>query len=389
MTVLFKNLRIIGYVSVLLLAGGVLGISSYLASQFLPDIRFAFTTYSLVAPSFTIAVLLILLYRSRPWIDALFLFITAVSWLAWASDVNGPAECFALGNSRTHTVHGTISSKSFCYEAKILEGFSWAVFVLLTFFLLFVIALANRSQVLGWPRIWREDIINLPWFGQYPGYPGFQIEIPASSGPYDQAEPLYPTTAYIPPTEANGNIIQHQPGYSIIIWPGVNGEPPRIEQRPGYVTHKWNRHHRAQVACRPRVRPVGPLWIKAALPAPTGLHPLAPITETLCSRPCYDFVYRQSPPISWSWAHRYLHRDSPHVDSPRQYARVHTRTNIGRDSGNRIADGLHRRAPPPGRPGSLTGPGRDGSDSRHRPILVRVPRCRPCGAAAPGLRRRH
>ncbi len=41
------------------------------------------------------------------------------------------------------------------------------------FFLVLLITLANRSQVLGWPHIWREDIIDIPWFGQYPGYPGF------------------------------------------------------------------------------------------------------------------------------------------------------------------------------------------------------------------------
>jgi len=138
MTVLFRNLRAVGYVTVLLLAGGVLGIASYLASQFLPTIRFSFTTYSLVTPSFTIAVLVILLFGwSRPWIDALFLLTTSISWLAlaaWARDINGPAECDALGSSRTHTVHGSIPSKAFCYESMILEAFSWSIFALLMFF---------------------------------------------------------------------------------------------------------------------------------------------------------------------------------------------------------------------------------------------------------------
>ncbi|KAI9466844.1 hypothetical protein BJY52DRAFT_21896 [Lactarius psammicola] len=242
MTVLFRNLRIIGYVSVLLLAGGVLGIASYFASQFLPHIRFSFTTYSLVAPSFTIAVLAVLLFWSRPWIDALFLFIIDISWLAlaaWARDVNGPADCYALASSRTQTTHGTISSKSFCYEAKILEGLSWSIFILLMFFLVLLITLANRSQVLGWPRIWREDIDELPWFGQYPGYPGFS-SYPQFMGP-EQPSVVYSTpasTPYVGPSQnlGNGGVIQHQPGHSLIIWPGVNGDPPRIEQRPGFVT---------------------------------------------------------------------------------------------------------------------------------------------------------
>lgn len=241
MTVLFRNLRIIGYVSVLLLAGGVLGIASYLASQFLPHIRFSFTVYSLVAPSFTIALLVVLLFRSRPWIDALFLLIADISWLAlaaWTRDINGPADCFALASSRTQTAHGTISSKSFCYMSKILEGLSWSIFTLLMFFLVLVITLANRSQVLGWPHIWREDVVDLPWFGQSPGY-AESFLYPPNQGP--RASVVYSTpvsTPFVGPSQnlGNGGVIQHQPGHSIIIWPGVNGDPPRIEQRPGFVT---------------------------------------------------------------------------------------------------------------------------------------------------------
>ncbi|KAH9179880.1 hypothetical protein EDB89DRAFT_1841956 [Lactarius sanguifluus] len=244
MTVLFRNLRIIGYVSVLLLASGVLGIASYLASQFLPHIRFSFTTYSLVVPSFTIAVLVVLFFSSRPWIDALFLLIMDISWLGkllLRLDINGPADCYALASSRTQTVHGTISSKTFCYLSKILEGLSWAIFILLMFFLVLLITLANRSQVLGWPHIWREDIDELPWFGQYPGYPGFS--------PYTQYLGPQPSVVYstrstpastphvgLSQNLGDGGVIQHQPGHSIIIWPGVNGDPPRIEQRPGVVT---------------------------------------------------------------------------------------------------------------------------------------------------------
>lgn len=160
---------------------------------------------------------------------------------AWARDINGPADCYALTSSRTQTVHGTISSKTFCYLSKILEGLSWAIFILLMFFLVLLITLANRSQVLGWPHIWREDIDELPWFGQYPGYPGFS--------PYTQYLGPQPSVVYstrstpastphvgLSQNLGDGGVIQHQPGHSIIIWPGVNGDPPRIEQRPGIVT---------------------------------------------------------------------------------------------------------------------------------------------------------
>jgi len=235
MTVLFRKLRLFGYATVLILAGGVLGISSYFASQFLPHTRYSFTVYSLVAPSVTVALLImLLLFGSRPWIDALFLLIMAISWVAlaaWTSDINGPTDCFSLESSRTRTKHGTISSKAFCYESKTVEGVSWSIFILLTFFLIFVITHANRSQVLGWPDIWNEDINDLPWFGEYPGYPGGPL--------YTQVPQI---ESQVPPVQGgqmvvNGSVVQQQPGYSIVIWPGVNGEPPRIEQRPGIVTH--------------------------------------------------------------------------------------------------------------------------------------------------------
>jgi hypothetical protein len=102
---------------------------------------------------------------------------------------------------------------------------------IVTFFLISVITLANRCQVLGWPDIWNEDIIDLAWFGEYPGYPG---------GPLYTHSPQLENQAHHVQgghMVVNGNVVQYQPGYSIIIWPGVNGEPPRIEQRPGVVTH--------------------------------------------------------------------------------------------------------------------------------------------------------
>ena len=98
---------------------------------------------------------------------------------------------------------------------------------IVTFFLIFVITLSIRSQALGWPDIWNEDIIDLPWFGEYPGYPGGSLYTQGNQAPQVQGGQMV----------VNGSVVQQQPGYSIVIWPGVNGEPPRIEQRPGIVTH--------------------------------------------------------------------------------------------------------------------------------------------------------
>jgi len=235
MTVLFRNLRLIGYVVLLILAGGVLGITAFFASQFLHYTRYSYSVYSLVAPSVTIALLIILLYgSSRPSIDAVSLLILAISWLAlaaWTSDINGPTDCYSLGSSRVRTKHGTISSRTFCYEAKTVEGISWSIFILLMISLILVITLASKSQALGWPDIWNDDINDLPWFGEYPGYPGGPL--------YTQGPPLQNQSYPVQGGQMviNGSVVQHQPGYSIVIWPGVNGEPARVEHRPGIVTH--------------------------------------------------------------------------------------------------------------------------------------------------------
>lgn len=101
-------------------------------------------------------------------------------------------------------------------------------------FLIFVVTLANRSQVLGWPDIWYDDISDLPWFGEYPGYPGYSYP-PFSVPPSQLQNPA--TAEQGAQLLGNGGVIQQQAGHSIVIWPSVNGEPPRIEQRPGIVTH--------------------------------------------------------------------------------------------------------------------------------------------------------
>jgi hypothetical protein len=104
---------------------------------------------------------------------------------------------------------------------------------LVLLFLIFVIALANRSQVLGWPQIWYDDIYDLPWFGEYPGYPGQTLYQPYTGLQFQNQAPMVGG----PQMLGNGGIVQHRPGHSIIIWPGVNGNPPTVEQRPGIVTH--------------------------------------------------------------------------------------------------------------------------------------------------------
>ncbi|KAI0068862.1 hypothetical protein BV25DRAFT_54514 [Artomyces pyxidatus] len=235
MTYLFRTLRIYGYSVVLGLSAAVLGLSAYFATIFLPSIHKDFTIFSLAVPSFTIATLLILLlWYSNPRIEALFFFITAVSWIAmgaWSRDLYGPAECFALADQRIRTQKGSINARSYCYEAKIVEAFSWSLFGILTIFLIMVIALATKCQAVGRHRVWSEHINELPWFGQLPGssyYPHHYGGLPQNGE--------YPATYLGAGGIAGGpNIVQQQYGHSIIIRPGVNGEPAQITQVPGIV----------------------------------------------------------------------------------------------------------------------------------------------------------
>lgn len=234
MTVLFRDLRAYGYLAVILMSAAVLGISAYFASIFLPHLHHDYTIYSLVPPSYTILVFTFLLVASTPRADAIFLFISDILWLtlaAWSSDTLGSTQCDVLGNTRTSTKHGTISARSYCDLFKVIEAFSWATFCLLTLYFVFIVALASRSMAMGRPYIWGEDIRELPWFGQAPGYPGVgYTSYPSQYGqqtynaPYAQSQ--YPATTYA------GNVIQQQPGHSLVIQPGRNGAPASVRQVP-------------------------------------------------------------------------------------------------------------------------------------------------------------
>ncbi|KAH8999170.1 hypothetical protein EDB92DRAFT_1832835 [Lactarius akahatsu] len=240
MTVLFRNLRCYGYVTVFLLSAGVLGISAYFASIFLPDLHHDFTIYALIPPSWTIFIITFLLITSTPRADVIFLFITDILWLtlaAWSSDSLGSTQCDALGDLRASTKHGSISARSYCDLSKVVEAFSWATFCLLTLYIIFLVALASRSVAMGRPYIWREDVRELPWFGQAPGYPGYgYVTYPTQSVPRGYPGTYAPYTQYpnaqYQTSGGGGNVIHQQPGHSLVIQPGRNGMPSSVQQVP-------------------------------------------------------------------------------------------------------------------------------------------------------------
>ena len=81
--------------------------------------------------------------------------------------------------------------------------------------------------------IWRDDVRELPWFGQAPGYPGTGYAAYSSSSQYGNRG--YPGSYSQYPTTYGGNVVQQQPGHSLVIQPGINGGAPTVQQVPTAV----------------------------------------------------------------------------------------------------------------------------------------------------------
>jgi hypothetical protein len=123
---------------------------------------------------------------------------------------------------------------------KTIQALSWALFAAFVIALVILVQLITLAERYGRWQIWHEPIrgtnlfffirgvdgslalVELPWFGEMPGYyntnaHGHGMGYPQSPGGMYPYYPQMPTT---------------QPGHSIIIQPGVNGQPPTITQVP-------------------------------------------------------------------------------------------------------------------------------------------------------------
>jgi len=136
---------------------------------------------------------------------------------------------------------------------RVIEAFSWVLFgVFALFFLVVVNLTVTAVQKGGRPYAWREPMIELPWYGEWPGYSGGPgsayptMQMPEGGGMIPGA--YYPGTV-VPPQQVGGGpvttmpvlqeggyVVQQQPGYSMIITPGVNGHAPTIQQVPGRIS---------------------------------------------------------------------------------------------------------------------------------------------------------
>ncbi|KAF8639965.1 hypothetical protein AX17_001215 [Amanita inopinata Kibby_2008] len=165
---------------------------------------------------------------AQPQTEAIELFILGALWLAmaaWSTDIIGNVQCDALRGQRLPTKAGDISYQEYCYEMRVIQAFSWMIFILFTFALFVLFQLVTQAQMFGRFSIWREPIRELPWFGEAPGYYNTQAGMP---GQYPMA---YAPYGY--PSTPGGHVVQGPaPGQTIVIHPGVNGQPPTVTHVP-------------------------------------------------------------------------------------------------------------------------------------------------------------
>ncbi|KAJ3736352.1 hypothetical protein DFJ43DRAFT_610705 [Lentinula guzmanii] len=228
MTVRFVNYRLAFYISVFLLSGAVLGLGAHFAAIFLPRLHQGFTIFALVIPSLTIFIFLLTLQWSQPRVEAIVLFVLWTIWLAmgaWSTDVIGTVQCDALAGQRTATKNGDMSAQSYCYEMKVIQAFSWMIFVLCSFAFIILMQLVTQAQRFGRYMIWYEPIQNLGWFGEWPGLYNTTTQPMVQYPQHQYAVPYgYPLQA--------GSGIPQQPGHSIIVQPSANGGPATVTQIP-------------------------------------------------------------------------------------------------------------------------------------------------------------
>ncbi|PPQ98520.1 hypothetical protein CVT24_004011 [Panaeolus cyanescens] len=229
MTVQFGHNRLAFYIAVFLLSGTVLGIVANFASIFLPDIHHDFIIFGLITTSVTIFAFLCSLQWATPWTESILLFILGILWLtmgAWSTDVIGPLQCDSIPRSQQiPSKAGTTGMRSYCYQMKVVQAFSWTIFCLFVIAFYILLQLVNQAKRFGRYNIWSEPIRELPWFDESPGYYGQGVQGPGMP----MAMPAYPPTpspGYYP--GAHGGV----PGSQIIIQPGVNGAPPTVTQVP-------------------------------------------------------------------------------------------------------------------------------------------------------------
>jgi len=223
MTVRFGNYRLAFYIVVFVLSGVVLGLTANFTSIFFPKVHHDFIIFALITSSLTIFTFLLTLQWAQPQTEAITLSILGILWLAmaaWATDIIGITQCDALGGQTIPSKSGDTSAQAFCYEMKVVQAFSWALFIAFIIALYILFQLVGLAQRFGRYYIWSEPIRELPWFGEMPGYynttAGGPMYPPHSAPGYHTGYPYHPMMS------------APAGGHSIVIQPGMNGAPPIV-----------------------------------------------------------------------------------------------------------------------------------------------------------------
>ncbi|KAF4619666.1 hypothetical protein D9613_005066 [Agrocybe pediades] len=231
MTVRFGNNRLAFYIVTFILSAVVLGLAANFANEFLPHFHPNFIVFALIVSSLQIFVFLLTLQWATPRTEVITVFIMGVLWLAmgaWATDVIGPTQCDGLGGQTTPAKNGDISAQGFCYEMKVIQAFSWALFSIFVIAFWILLQLISQAERFGRYRIWSEPIRELPWFGEMPGYYNANTYEPGMA----QYQPGSAGVQYGYPGQYGAGMPAPAPGHSIIIQPGMNGAPPTVTQVP-------------------------------------------------------------------------------------------------------------------------------------------------------------
>lgn len=223
MTIMFVNLRRIGYLFAFMLSAAALGLTANFARLFLPHIDRDFTVFALIPPSITIFAFLWIMQFSQPIVEVTIHFLLSILWLimgAWSADTIGSVQCYTVQGQLT-TARGSISAQSYCYQMKAIEALSWTLFVSFIIFFIILVTLASRAVVYGRYYAWREHVSQLGWFGELPGYPTEAIYPRAPMYGYGQPYPMM-----------GGYHVQQMPGHSVVVQPGINGGQPMVTHVP-------------------------------------------------------------------------------------------------------------------------------------------------------------
>ncbi|KAJ1308640.1 hypothetical protein OPQ81_004334 [Rhizoctonia solani] len=248
----FNKLRLLFFAIFIVGAGVVLGMTASLNSRLSTTDLHDFLIFSFVVSILTIVVLLLLVQRSQPRIDAVVLFILAVLWLtmgAYSQDIIGHQLCYGLkGQTIPAKNNTTMSAESYCRQMKTILAFSWANFVFHTIWFLWLLNVVSKLSQRD-RDIWGASIseVDFPensdsrqekYTYTYPTTSHTSLPQPGQTHVY------YPSSPYPSSGRHQPQIIQQQPGHSVIIRGGQGKEALTVRCFLVFkVIPLWSNHH--------------------------------------------------------------------------------------------------------------------------------------------------